>query len=113
MIIWRISLLASPRTASSAWMCSSLWRDLSVTVCQFMALELGMLHTSRGLLGQKEALRRQPCQTMCECVYLMSGYLDTSVVTSRNSSVGSVSLKTSAMAAMAPQSRSVSSPYSE
>lgn len=47
------------------------------------------------------------------CVYLMSGYLDTRVVTSRNSSVGSVSLNTSAMAAMAPQSRSVSSPYTQ
>lgn len=27
MIIWRISLLASPRTASNAWMCSSLQRQ--------------------------------------------------------------------------------------
>lgn len=51
------------------------------------------------------------CVCVCVEVYLMSGYLDTSVLTSRNSSVGSVSLNTSAMAAMAPQRRSVSSPY--
>jgi len=37
----------------------------SIQVCRFMALVLGMLHTGRGLLGQNEALRRQPCQTVC------------------------------------------------
>lgn len=41
---------------------------------------------------------------------LMSGYLETSVETSRQRREGSVSLKTSAMAAMLSQSRSVSSP---
>lgn len=46
-----------------------------------------------------------------ECVYLISGYLDTRVETSRKSSVGSVNLNTSAIAAIAPHSRSVFSPY--
>lgn len=41
---------------------------------------------------------------------LMSGYLETSVDTSRKRRVGSVSLNTSAMAEMEPHSQSVSSP---
>lgn len=47
------------------------------------------------------------------CGYLISGYLDTRVETSKKSSVGSVSLNTSAMAEIAPHSQSVSSPYTD
>lgn len=48
-----------------------------------------------------------------DCGYLISGYLDTRVETSKKSSVGSVSLNTSAMAEIAPHSQSVSSPYTD
>ncbi len=79
-------------------------------------------HTSQSLVWGKNArqsvcvrvhVRVCVCVCVCVCVHLMSGYLDTSVETSRNSSVGSVSLNTSAMAAMAPHSRSVSSPCTQ
>lgn len=94
MIICRVSRLASPRTASKATMCSSL-----VHAYELFTHLLTHTHTRDCLKGKREVKTD-----------LMSGYLETSVDTSRNSRVGSVSLNTSAIAEMEPHSQSVSSP---